>query len=267
MSSLGCSDRSRPLGGLRACQLVVVSVSALMVLPFSSGAVAAAAPNAVSARTCSGTLKSPGVLARGTYSSVEVTGVCAVKAGQVVVTGNVTVEGSKGVLVATFARNGRGAGTSGITVRGNLLVENGATLLLGCFASSSPCNDDPHKKTNPTLNSPDFVDGDLLVTDALGVIVHDGTILGDVREVGGGGGTSTGPGANCTPTGIFAAFGSPVFSDYEDSTIGGNLSVTGCIRVGLAACATRWAAASPTSTTRWLILTRWRSRLTMSRAT
>ena len=32
---------------------------------------------------------------------------------------------------------------------------------------------------------------------------------------------------SCTPTGIFATFQSPVYSDYEDNTIGGNLRITG----------------------------------------
>jgi hypothetical protein len=35
--------------------------------------------------------------------------------------------------------------------------------------------------------------------------------------VGGGGGVT------CDPSGIFLAFQSPVFSDYEDSTVGGSL--------------------------------------------
>ena len=33
-------------------------------------------------------------------------------------------------------------------------------------------------------------------------------------------------GFNCDPSGVFAAFGSPVFSTYEDSSVGGNLDVS-----------------------------------------
>ncbi len=226
MRAQRCSDRSRTRGVRRLRRLVVVSVSALVAVSFGT-AIGAAVPNAVRSAGCAGTPKAPATLRGGIYANVTVTGVCEVKAGQVVVVGNVVVEGSHGALVAAFARNAHGGGRSGITVHGNLVVQNGASLLLGCFASSFPCLDDPHKKTKPTLDGPDFVDGDLLATNSLGVVVHDTTIVGDIREVGGGGGFETGPGGHCTPTGIFAAFKSPVYSDYEDSTVDGNMSVTG----------------------------------------
>ena len=51
--------------------------------------------------------------------------------------------------------------------------------------------------------------------------MHASTIGANVVERGGGGGVS------CTPKGIFAAFKSPVYSDYEDNWVGGNLTVTG----------------------------------------
>jgi hypothetical protein len=215
----------RRLRGRRVARLTVVSVAALLVVPFGALGgitIAAAAP----ATTCSGTQASPATLAGGTYSSVTVTGVCGVNGGQVVVTGDVTVEGSNGALVAAFARNSHGAGTSGLTVHGNILVGTGATAILGCFASSSPCNDDPNPNA-PTLNSADVVDGDVIATNALGVLIHGSAIVGDIREFGGGGGAFTGPGKNCTPTGIFNKFGSPVFSDFEDNVIGGNVWVVG----------------------------------------
>ena len=150
-------DRSegRRLGGRRVARLAIVSVSALLVVPFGAFGGTAIA-TAAGATTCSGTQASPATLAGGTYSSVSVTGVCAVDAGQVVVTGNVTVSGSNAALVAAFARNKSGPGTSGLTVHGSVLVGTGATVFLGCFASSSPCNDDPNPNA-PTLNSPDIV--------------------------------------------------------------------------------------------------------------
>jgi hypothetical protein len=227
MRRRGPSQSSQLLGSRMVARLAVVSVAALLVVPLGALGGSATGAAAASATTCSGTLASPASLAGGTYSSVAVTGVCAVNAGQVVVTGDVTISGPNGALSAAFAHNKSGPGTSGLTVHGNVLVGTGATAILGCFATSSPCNDDPNKNTNPTLNSPDVVDGDLIATNALGVLVHDTTIVGDVRESGGGGGAFSGPGKNCTPTGIFNKFGSPVFSDYEDSMIGGNLWITG----------------------------------------
>ena len=226
MRPFGRFGGARWLVGRRGARLAFVSMAALLVLPFGGTAIGAAAANAASATTCSGTQSSPATLAGGTYSSVTVTGVCGVNGGQVVVTGNVNIEGSNGALVATFARNAHGSGTSGITVHGNILVDNGATLFLGCFASSSPCNDDPNP-SNPTLNSADVVNGDVIATNALAVIVHGSVIVGDIRQSGGGGGAFTGPGKNCTPTGIFNKFGSPAFSDVEDNIIGGNVSVVG----------------------------------------
>ena len=58
---------------------------------------------------------------------------------------------------------------------------------------------------------------------ALGVVVHGSTVRGDVLQQGGGGGPS------CGVYGLFGSFPfpSPVYSDYEDNTIGGNLRVTG----------------------------------------
>src|SRR5262249_12279283 len=46
-------------------------------------------------------------------------------------------------------------------------------------------------------------------------------IDGNVTHTGGGGGVS------CAPMGFFADIKSPVFSAYEDSSIGGNIVVTG----------------------------------------
>jgi hypothetical protein len=182
---------------------------------------AVAAPLAASAAggtfVCSGTsLPTAGVLS-GTYNNVLVQGVCAVPAGPAVVNGTVTIAPG-GVLVAAF-HSGQ------LTVQQDVVVQPGGTAILGCFATSSPCLDDP--KTPPTLNGPVTIQRDVLATGALGVLVHDGTIGRDVRASGGGGGVS------CDPPfpGVFGAIGSPAFSDFEDSSVGRDLSVT-----GLASC-------------------------------
>jgi len=127
-------------------------------------------------------------------------------------------------LLAAFAKNGGAAGTtSGITVNGNINVASGGTLILGCEPSAFPCFDD---LAAPSLSSPDTVQGSILATSPLGVLVHVSTIGSDAIQTGGGGGVS------CVPTGIFAGLPppvgpSPAYSDYEDNTIGGNLRVTG----------------------------------------
>jgi len=50
--------------------------------------------------------------------------------------------------------------------------------------------------------------------------VHNFTVTGDVIQTGGGGGR------NCTPQGIFTAFGSAVYSTYEVGTVGGDIRIS-----------------------------------------
>jgi hypothetical protein len=180
--------------------------------------IASAAPRWHRGWACSGTLREPGVLT-GRHGNVVVAGVCEVKAGRAVVRGNLTVTPGS-ALLAAFARNDkRHRGTSGLTVAGNITVLRGGSLVLGCEASAFPCFDDPNQK-HPTLSSASLVGGNLVAAGSLGVLVHDSTIGGNVVQTGGGGGR------RCVPEGVFALLKSPVFSDYEDNQIGGNLSVS-----------------------------------------
>ena len=216
-------QRTRPGRRTRAIRRppLTVAAAALLLLPLGVGvgasAASAAAPGPV---TCTGSVALPGSLVGGTYSSVSIGGVCNVDSGQVVVTGSVTVA-ADAALVAAFALDKRGSGTSGLAVGGNITVGSGGALVLGCKASSFPCLDD--NQGAPSLDSPDTVNGSVVATDPLGVIVHDATIGSDANQSGGGG-----DGTCSTPTtGIFSTLNSPVFSDFEDNTIGGNLRVTG----------------------------------------
>ena len=90
---------------------------------------------------------------------------------------------------------------------------------LGCDAQEFSCLDDPNSMT-PTLSAPVQVDGDIRANQALGVVLHHGTIGGDIVENGGGGGES------CAPTGMFALFNSPAFTALELSRIGGDVRVS-----------------------------------------
>ena len=213
---------SRRAEGTRTRMLPIsLMAAALMVVPLGliagAGAASAATPMPV---TCTGPL------AAGTYSSVMVSGTCNISAGKVVVTGDVTVPAGANSLLASYA-----LASSGLTVNGNVNVATGGTLILGCKASDSPCFDDPTPMT-PTLNSPATVQGSINATSPLGMVVTNSTIGGDASQSGGGGGVAgEGPGCFTPPfPGIFNTFpggGSPVYSDYEDNTIGGNLRVTG----------------------------------------
>jgi hypothetical protein len=212
-----------------------IGIGGLVVGVLASGqAVATAASNAPassssSTYTCSGTAKAPGTLT-GTHSSVVVRGVCEVNAGPAHVVHNLVVEPG-GALVAVFGLNDHtGHGHSSLAVGGNLVVQRGATLVMGCdhfydvaFGQRSAnfaCVDDPNQN-KPTLSSHDTVGGSLIAHNPLGVVVHNSSIRGSVVETGGGGGV------NCTPTGVFSQFKVPVYSDYEHMSIGGSLRVTG----------------------------------------
>ncbi|HUY67189.1 MAG TPA: hypothetical protein VMV06_10260 [Acidimicrobiales bacterium] len=201
--------------------------AAFMIVPLglvaATGAASAATPGPV---TCTGPL------AAGTYSSVTVSGTCQISAGQVVVTGDVTIPAGSNSVLAAYALNGGVASTtSGLTVDGNVNIASGGTLILGCKAADGACFDDP-APTTPTLNSSSTIQGSINATSPLGVVVTNSTIGGDATQAGGGGGVAgEGPGCFAPPyPGVFNTFpggGSPVYSDYEDNTIGGNLRITG----------------------------------------
>jgi len=154
------------------------------------------------------------------WGTVTIKGACAVNGGAAVVHGNLVVSAGS-ALIAAFARNDvAGKGSSSLRVTGNVVVDRRAAAVLGCFASSFACLDDPHQ-SNPRLNSHDVVGGSIIGSAALGIIGHDLTVMGSVVQTGGGGGF------NCNPQGIFTLFQSPVFTTYEDSVVWGNIVITG----------------------------------------
>jgi hypothetical protein len=178
------------------------------------------APSAVAARVsrCTGTAEAPGVLSGQYAGTVFVEGICKVDSGPAIVRGKLVItEGS--TLLAAYGQD-----NSRLTVHGPVRVLKGATLILGCEPEHFACFDDPDPE-DPTLSSRSRIFGNLGANEALGVVVHNSRIFGRVRQIGGGGGES------CEPTGPFAEFDSPVYSDYEDTTIRGNIRVS-----GLASC-------------------------------
>ena len=146
-------------------------------------------------------------------------GACEVNAGAAVVNGDLTLsQGS--ALLAAFALNDKtGSGTSSLTVKGNVLVRSGATLLMGCNPANFACLDDPNQN-KPTLSMHPTVGLDLRSNQPLGVIVHNFTVGGDVIQTGGGGGV------NCNPQGVFKLFQSPVYSTYEVGSVGGDVRIS-----------------------------------------
>ena len=128
-------------------------------------------------------------------------------------------------LNATFALNDQpgGTGASSLTVKGNIIVQRDGLLAMGCEPNFSTCTDDPDQVNGGTLTGQNHVYGKVSEWKPLGAIVHASTIDGDVTELGGGGGSA----ATLRSLACSAALQSPAFSDYEDNTIGGNLTVAG----------------------------------------
>ncbi len=109
-------ERSGEPGRGRRFRTLLFSLlaSTLLVVPLGllAGSSVASATTPAPA-TCTGPL------AAGTYSSVTVSGTCQISAGQVVVTGDVTVPAGANSLLASYALNGGVAATSsGLTVAG-----------------------------------------------------------------------------------------------------------------------------------------------------
>jgi hypothetical protein len=179
----------------------------MTVMLLSPGVSAAAARD-----VCKGTAEHPGALVGRHAGDVLIQGVCAVPAGPAEVRGTLTL-GEGSALAANFGANG-----SRLTVDGSIRVERGATLFLGCEPGHATCLDDPNP-ASPTLSSAPIVAGNITSEGALGVIVHNAKIGGNVVQVGGGGGV------RCDVIGIFKKAMSPVFSAYEDSTVAGGISI------------------------------------------
>src|SRR5665213_2661190 len=100
-----------------------------------------------------------------------------------------------------------------VTVTGFCIADGPPTLIRG----------DPSAAAGGTLTGQNTISRDGTASGALALIVHASYSKGDVRQTGGGGGLSCNP----PTTGVFALMHSPVFSDYENNTISGDLKVTG----------------------------------------
>jgi hypothetical protein len=197
---------------LKAVAGAAVLAAGLLIIPVAATS-ASAAP--IGNFTCTGTLQAPGTLS-GTFANVTVVGACLTVAPTHVL-GNVTV--TPGAL---FGGSVTHAG-SPLVVNGNVTVLHNGVAFLGCFATSQPCMDD--NPNNPTLNGPVSIGGNLTALGALGIVNHDMTLGGNETVIGGGGGA--GPDACNTTPGGFAIAQSPAFTDTEDSTVRGNLVITG----------------------------------------
>lgn len=181
------------LGRSAATYASIAALAVGMLAASPAGALASGG----SSLNCTG-----GPIPAGTYSSLTVSGACLVDAGNVSVSGNLTVAPG-GELLAAFAG-------SNLWVGGNLIVDANGVLVLGCEPFAFTCLNDP---TN-TLAAHGTVGGNLTADGALAVLVHN-TAIGRNLAIDGGGG-----GVNCAPQA--ALMGSPAYATFEDVKIGGN---------------------------------------------
>jgi uncharacterized Zn-binding protein involved in type VI secretion len=222
----------RPFWRTLSCAL---GTGGLVLSALAAGqGVAAAAPRSAGTYICTGTLDSPGTLA-GSYGDVIVTGACVIDAGPVHVHGDLTVAPGAD-LTAIFGQDDlTDSGNSNLVVNGNLIVRNGASVMLGCYSlfvnvwgstatvsvPDFPCFDDP-SQSDPTLNTHDVIDGDVLAYDPLGLVMHQDVVHGNLIQYGGG------AGLGCANVGIFNKyFGLPDYSDFANNRVGGDLRITG----------------------------------------
>ncbi len=201
-------------------------LTAATVLALVSLSAAAAVAPASGPYVCSGSFGKPGVLSGRYPSGVVVRGVCASKFGNAHVFGTLLVTRGSSLAAAWGLNQRTHKGGSSLTVTGSLVINQGATAVLGCKVNADgsgfPCLDDPNPN-HPTLKSAVRVSGNIVESAPLAVIVHNSLIGGSIRETGGGGGLSCAP----PKSGPFAKLMSPVYSDYEDSSVAGSLRVSG----------------------------------------
>jgi hypothetical protein len=181
-----------------------------------AGAITGSAPVPYS---CSG-----GNIPAGVYGSMTITGSCFMPAGAITVHGDLIV--AAGALLDATSPGDPAATPllpADLSVTGDVKVGAGAVLLVGC----SPFIFCPSAVTD------DHIHGNVTATESLAVLLHSVAVGGNVSMLGGGNG------ANCTSnppvwlTDPSLANGEgpgtplPVYSDFEDVTIGGNFSVYG----------------------------------------
>jgi hypothetical protein len=136
-----------------------------------------------------------GTLAPGTYGNVTVTdSFCTFAPGTFLINGALTVDG--GFADATNC-------DTHVTINGGATVVNGGVLGLGGSINGTGCE----------ANTNDVVNKGLRGSGAGGVIVHGTLINGGASTIGGGADPNCEEGENS------------IFSDFEDNTINGGLTV------------------------------------------
>jgi hypothetical protein len=170
-----------------------------------------------------------GPIPAGNYNSITISGICSMPAGNIVVRGDLKVE--PGALLDAVTPGDPTTGTpvvpATVVIGGNVFVGSGGVLLFGCSPNIS-CS-------NPPGISYDRIRGNLIAIGAQGVVVHSASIGGNFYVSGGGGGSAAEACTNAVPDAPTLAPWSedaalnftPVYTDSEDNSIGGNFNISG----------------------------------------
>ena len=219
--------RKRPIARLAIG--AAAALLGLMIAPVLTASAASAAPlggGGGGSYVCTG-----GNVPPGAYTSILITGVCFAPAGTIVVRGNLTI--APNALLDAVTPGDPPASPvvpATVLIGGNVFVGRNGVLALGCSPNIS-CG-------SPPGISFDRVGGNLTAINSQAVVVHSATIGGNVTVLGGGGGAVGGGASNgCfSPTAPIPApwseapglvAGGPQYTDVEDSSIGGNLTIVG----------------------------------------
>lgn len=165
------------------------------------------------------TVCSGGSIAAGIYQNLNIAGACTVDAGSVTVEHNLTVL-SGGTLVAVTGGIGAFPSSSDLTIGGNVEVQAGGLLNMGCEPIYYICVNDPDQVVG-SYSTHHTIAGNLTADNAFSVLVHHASIGGSVKVTGGGGGTNS-----CSES-IPALEFAPPYGDFEDVAIAGSLTITG----------------------------------------
>lgn len=157
---------------LTAKKVLTLGATALSAAALTAAAFAAPASAAPSPGVCSG-----GSILAGTYASLTVNGPCKIDKGTVNVTGDVTVKPGN-ALFADY-------GGSDLHVKGNVTVNAGAVVTLGCAPTDRPCFNDP-QPAHPTFATHHSIGGKFTANKAFTVSVNNSNVKGDMVYDGGG---------------------------------------------------------------------------------
>lgn len=204
----------------RTLTRAVLGLAAVLALA-AAPALTATAASAATAWNGGGYTCAGGNIPAGTYTTVTVKGTCYMTDGLITVLRDLKV--GKGALLDAGAtlgdpKSGTAVVPATVDIRGNVFVGKGAVLVLGCSPNLlGICSG------SATF---DTIGGNLIAKGALADVLHNTDVRGNVTIQGGGGGVTCSPAPLWAEDKAIAATQTPQYTDIEDSSIGGNYSVT-----------------------------------------